>query len=110
MEEKVRNKLKETYESMKEDDSGAIEIQNMPKELKNGINEFETSVPYDTLKKLNDGLYARPDWINIKKLNSVLKRRDKFLDDGNIEDLGDYVEHNITYILMDCTTTRLLVI
>src|SRR5699024_10962423 len=107
MQEKVNNELKETYESMKEDDSGSIEIQNMPKELKNGIDEFETAVPYDTLKKLNDGLYARPEGFNIKKLNRVLKRREKMLEDGNKADWGAGEALTYATILKDGTPIRL---
>src|SRR5699024_9731490 len=107
MQDKVNNELKETYVSMKEDDSGSIEIQNMLKELKNGIDEFETAVPYDTLKKLNDGLYARPECFNIKKINRVLKRREKMLEDGNKADWGAGEALTYATILKDGTPIRL---
>src|SRR5699024_2269848 len=87
MQQQTENHLKEIYESMKED-SDVAELKNMPEELKNGINRFDTTVPLDTLKALNEDLYHRPEDMNVKKLNRVLKRREKMLDDGNTIDWG----------------------
>ena len=107
MKEKINNHLKEIYDGMKEGESGAIEIQNMPEELRNGIDEFDTAIPYDALKKLNDELYERPEGFNIKKLNRVLKRREKMLDEGNKADWGAGEALTYASILKDGTPIRL---
>src|SRR5699024_4917786 len=46
MQQKTENHLKEIYESMKED-SDVAELKNMPEELRNGINRFDTTVLKD---------------------------------------------------------------
>src|SRR5690625_108340 len=107
MKEKINNHLKDIYDGMKEGESGAIEIQNMPEELRNGIDEFDTAIPYDALKKLNDELYERPEGFNIKKLNRVLKRREKMLDEGNKADWGAGEALTYASILKDGTPIRL---
>src|SRR5699024_9968583 len=107
MKEKINNHLKDIYDGMKEGESGAIEIQNMPEELRNGIDEFDTAIPYDTMKKLNDELYERPEGYNIKKLNRVLKRREKMLDEGNKADWGAGEALTYASILKDGTPISL---
>src|SRR5699024_4517317 len=106
MQQKTENHLKEIYESMKED-SDVAELKNMPEELRNGINRFDTTVPFDTLKALNDDLYHRPEDMNVKKLNRVLKRREKMLDDGNTIDWGAGEALAYATILKDGTPIRL---
>lgn len=107
MQHDTEKHLKEVYESMKEDDSGEPDIKEMPEELKSGLDQFETAVPYETLKALNDGLYERPEHINVKKLNRVLNRREKMLDEGNKIDWGAGEALTYATILKDGTPIRL---
>ncbi|WP_430787953.1 2-oxoglutarate dehydrogenase E1 component [Virgibacillus flavescens] len=85
----VEDGLRKIYDSMKENETGAVEAQGMPQELKNGLDQFETAVPLDTLKALNKGLLNRPEGFNgFKKLEKILKRRENVLEEGNKADWG----------------------
>ncbi|ASN06649.1 2-oxoglutarate dehydrogenase E1 component [Virgibacillus necropolis] len=85
----VEESLRGIYDSMKENKSGAAEAQNMPNVLKNGLDQFETAVPLDTLKALNKDLLNRPEGFNgFKKLEKILKRRENVLEEGNKADWG----------------------
>lgn len=85
----VEESLRTIYESMKENDTGKAVAQNMPKALANGLDQFETAVPLDTLKKLNQDLLKRPDGFSgFKKLEKILNRRENVLEEGNKADWG----------------------
>src|SRR5699024_944438 len=89
MGDKVERELRDILENMKENDSGAAEAKRMPKELTNGIDRFETAVPLDQLKKMNQDLLKRPEgFTGFKKLEKILKRRENVLEDGNKADWG----------------------
>lgn len=64
VQEDVEDHLRGIYDSMKENEAGAVEVPNMPKVLANGLDGFETSVDLDTLKALNEGLLKRPEGFN----------------------------------------------
>ncbi|MGM8365782.1 2-oxoglutarate dehydrogenase E1 component [Virgibacillus sp. W0181] len=84
----AENKLQELYKSMKEDES-VVEIKEMPKSLTNGLDHFETAVPLEDLKKLNEGLLKRPEnFKGFKRLERVFKRRENILEEGNKADWG----------------------
>ncbi|MEW9675660.1 2-oxoglutarate dehydrogenase E1 component [Lentibacillus sp. L22] len=89
MKEKVQGDLRDIFEGMKENDNGHAEAKSMPKALTNGIDRFETAVPLDQLKELNEGLLKRPEgFTGFKKLEKILKRRESMLDKGNKVDWG----------------------
>ncbi len=83
----VENHLQQTYDGMKEFDASDVEIQSMPDVLDNSLDEYETAVPLETLKSLNEGLLRIPDGFNKnRKLRRVLKRRKGAFDEGNVAD------------------------
>ncbi|MEC5423756.1 2-oxoglutarate dehydrogenase E1 component [Virgibacillus sp. C22-A2] len=87
--DKVERHLRDIYDSMKENETGKKQPKNMPEALTNGLNQFETAVELDALKALNQGLLKRPDGFNgYKKLEKILKRREKVLEEGNKADWG----------------------
>lgn len=86
---KVETDLQEIYDSMKEDSSTDIEIKEMPKALENSLDNYETAVPLDILKKLNDDMLKRPEGFNgFKRLDRIYKRRENILEEGNKADWG----------------------
>ncbi|ASK60932.1 2-oxoglutarate dehydrogenase E1 component [Virgibacillus phasianinus] len=85
----VEESLRNIYEGMKENDTGEAVAQSMPKELTNGLDQFETAVPLDTLKTLNKNMQNRPEgFTGFKKLEKILKRRENVLEEGNKADWG----------------------
>lgn len=106
--EKVDNKLQELYSSMKEDVTDEIEEKEMPEELSNTIDHFETAVPLEVLKTLNAGLLKRPeDFKSFKRLDRVFKRREKVLEEGNKADWGAGEALAYASILQDGIPIRL---
>ncbi|MFD1849949.1 2-oxoglutarate dehydrogenase E1 component [Oceanobacillus bengalensis] len=87
--EDVQNKLRDIYNSMKENDQVDSEPPFMPEVLRNGLDKFETAVDIDTLKALNKGLLDRPaGFSGFKKTEKILNRRENALDEGNKADWG----------------------
>src|SRR5699024_1252320 len=89
MQNEVQNELRGIYESMKEFETTEFEAEDIPKALTNGLDQFETAVPLETLKKLNAGLLKRPEgFVGFKRLEKILKRRENILEEGNKADWG----------------------
>lgn len=89
MKEQAENELREIYDNMKENETGEADSKRMPKALTNGLDQFETAVPLETLKALNADMLKRPEGFNgFSKLEKILKRRESVLEEGNKADWG----------------------
>ncbi|TRM11803.1 2-oxoglutarate dehydrogenase E1 component [Lentibacillus cibarius] len=108
MKDQVTANLREVYENMKENDSGDAEAKRMPKALTNGLDQFDTSVPLDKLKKLNKDMQNRPEGFTVfRKLERILKRRENVLEEGNKADWGAGEALTYASILNDGIPIRL---
>lgn len=106
--EKVQEDLRNIYDSMKENETGQAEAQNMPEALANGLDQFDTAVDLDILKALNKGLLKRPDGFKgFKKLEKILQRRENVLEQGNKADWGAGEALTYASILQDGIPIRL---
>src|SRR5690625_4979970 len=93
---------------MKEDAFAGIAKLKMPQVLANSIDNYETAVPLDELKKLNEDLLKRPEGFNgFKRLNRVFKRRKDILKEGKRADWGEGEALAFASILKDGTPIRL---
>ncbi|MDC3413619.1 2-oxoglutarate dehydrogenase E1 component [Aquibacillus sp. 3ASR75-11] len=87
MKKDVEQKLRDIYNTMVENQTDEQEPAPAPKALLNGLSNIETAVPLDSLRALNQGLLNRPEGFNgFKKLEKILQKRGKALDDGNKAD------------------------
>lgn len=90
MKEKHQAELQATYDGMKEDTLAGISEVKMPTVLANSIDHYETAVPLEELKKLNEDLLKRPEDFNgFKRLNRVFNRRKNILEEGHKADWGE---------------------
>ncbi|WP_153728786.1 2-oxoglutarate dehydrogenase E1 component [Salinibacillus xinjiangensis] len=105
--EDASNHYKSVYDSMREEDDEPEEVV-VPEAVTNGLDKIETAVPLDTLKSLNEDMLKRPEGFAVfKKLERILKKRGKGLDDGNKVDwaLGEALA--FASILKDGTPIRI---
>ena len=108
MKEKVQKELQDIYSAMKEDTLAGISEVKMPDFLANSIDHYETAVPLEDLKKLNEDLLKRPEGFNaFKRLNRVFKRRKNILEEGHKADWGEGEALAYASILKDGTPIRL---
>ncbi len=92
MKDNAQKELQSVYDSMqmKEDAFAGIAELKMPQVLANSIDNYETAVPLDELKKLNEDLLKRPEGFNgFKRLNRVFKRRIDILEEGQKAEWGE---------------------
>ncbi|GEN45802.1 2-oxoglutarate dehydrogenase E1 component [Alkalibacillus haloalkaliphilus] len=104
----VMSKLRETYNNMKENEDVEHTIPDLPEEVVNGLDQIETAVDTDVLKKLNEDMLKRPDDFNgFKKLEKILQRREKAFNEGEKIDwaLGEALAY--ASILKDGTPIRM---
>jgi len=108
MKENVQTELEAVYEGMKEDTLAGISEVKMPDVLANSIDHYETAVPIEELKKLNDDLLNRPEDFNaFKRLNRVFNRRKKLFEEGQKADWGEGEALAFASILKDGIPIRL---
>src|SRR5699024_3818735 len=108
LKKQTENKLREIYENMKENDSSDAERESMTKALTNGLDRFDTTVPLDTMKKLNKDLQSRPEGFTVfRKLKRILSRRENVLEEGNKADWGAGEALTYASILNDGIPIRL---
>jgi 2-oxoglutarate dehydrogenase E1 component len=84
----VQEKLQAEYEKVEEKkQSEAFAEIEVPRVISKGIPPLETSVPLDTLRKLNKDLLKWPDGFQVyPKLKRILERRDNALEEnGKVE-------------------------
>lgn len=82
--------LKNVYDGMKEKELSGIAEEKMPEFLAKSIDHYETAVPLDDLKKLNEDLLNRPEGFKqFKRLNRVFNRRKNILEEGQKADWGE---------------------
>ncbi|WP_241655989.1 2-oxoglutarate dehydrogenase E1 component [Halobacillus litoralis] len=83
MKEEIENKLKDVYNNMDEHETEAPDVKDRPSGVEQDLDELETAVDLERLRSLNEGMLKRPEGFNgFKKLEKILKRRGKMLDDG----------------------------
>src|SRR5699024_8213856 len=108
MQKDVQTELREIYDSMKEQDATEFEAEDMPKALSNGLDQFETAVPLEKLKKLNAELMDRPEGFQgFKRIEKILKRRENVLEEGQKDDWGAGEALTYASILNDGIPIRL---
>ena len=87
--EKTQEKLQEIYNSMTEDNLVGMSEVKMPNVLVKSIDDYETAVPLEKLRKLNEEMLELPEGFNrFKRLDRVFNRRKTMLDEGNKADWG----------------------
>lgn len=108
IEEKIQLKLADAYEKVPKNEHEAIIEPDVPEVIEMGIPPIDTSVPFETLKKINDDLLKWPEGFNVfGKLEKILSRRkDAFSDKGKI-DWGLAETLAFATILKDGTPVRL---
>src|SRR5690625_7675422 len=92
MKEDRQAELQAVYDSMqmKADAFAGIAELKMPQVLANSIDNYETAVPLDELKKLNEDLLKRHEGFNgFKRLNREYKRRIDILEEGTKTECGE---------------------
>jgi len=83
-------KLQKEYDGMKTKELSDIVELKMPDYLAKSIDHYETAVPLDDLKKLNEDLLKRPEGFKVfKRLNRVFKRRENILEEGQKADWAE---------------------
>src|SRR5690625_5220650 len=110
MKDDAQKELQSVYDSMqmKEDAFAGIAELKMPQVLANSIDNYETAVPLDELKKLNEDLLKRPEGFNgFKRLNRVFKRRIDILEEGQKADWAEGEALAFASILRDGIPIRL---
>ncbi|WP_331713566.1 2-oxoglutarate dehydrogenase E1 component [Lentibacillus sp. JNUCC-1] len=104
----AQEELRNVYDGMKETESSKLEPLTMPKALTNSLEDYDTTYPLEKLKQLNQGLLKRPEGFTpFKKLEKILKRREKMLDEGNKADWGAGEALTYASILSDGIPIRL---
>lgn len=108
MKDKKFAELQREYDSMKEQELSGIAEVNMPDYLAKSIDDYETAVPLDVLKKLNQDLLKRPEGFKVfKRLNRVFNRRKNLFENGNKADWGEGEALAYASILRDGIPIRL---
>src|SRR5699024_5222210 len=108
MKDAVQQNLEEVFQTLQENSLEGLSQINMPEVLANNINNYDTAVELDVLKKLNEDLLKRPEGFNqFKRLNRVFSRREKIFDEGQKVDWGAGEALAFASILRDGTPIRL---
>lgn len=108
METRIDRELQEKFDSLQESSSETKESKQMPEELEEDLDKFETAVPVEDLIKLNNDLLVRPeDFSGFKRLNRVFKRREGLLENDTLADWGAGEALAFASILKDGTPIRL---
>ncbi|MFD1065786.1 2-oxoglutarate dehydrogenase E1 component [Oceanobacillus locisalsi] len=104
----VDKKLSDIYKEMTESEIGEPQPKSMPEVLSNRLDQFETAVDLEILKKLNAELLERPEGFKgFRKTERILKRRENALEEGNKADWGTGEALAFASILRDGTPIRL---
>lgn len=103
----VEDKLQAIYDSMEEVDL-EVSTVDMPAELEESLDQFETAVPLEELKKINEDMLKRPEkFVGFKRLDRVFKKRATLFEDGQTADWGTGEALAFASILKDGTPIRL---
>ncbi|WLD91708.1 2-oxoglutarate dehydrogenase E1 component [Alkalihalobacillus sp. AL-G] len=109
MEETVQKRLQTIYKNVSKDNKdGEVKGIEVPERIVKDLPNSKTAVPLDTLREINKGLLNWPKGFTVyPKLERILKRREKALDDGGKVDwsLGETLA--FATILKDGTPIRL---
>ncbi|WP_258871382.1 thiamine pyrophosphate-dependent enzyme, partial [Halobacillus trueperi] len=83
MKAEVEQKLRDIYNNMNEHETSSPDVKDRPSGVERNLDEIDTAIDLDRLKGLNEGMLKRPEGFNgFKKLEKILQRRSKMLDDG----------------------------
>lgn len=83
MKEEIEEKLRDIYNNMGEHETAAPDVKDRPSGVERDLDEIQTSVDIERLRGLNEGMLKRPEGFNgFKKLEKILQRRAKMLDEG----------------------------
>lgn len=87
--EQAQTKLQNIYDSMTEDNLVGMSEVKMPNVLIKSIDDYETAVPLEKLKKYSKDMLELPEDFNrFKRLDRVFNRRKEMLEEGNKADWG----------------------
>ncbi|UOQ46521.1 2-oxoglutarate dehydrogenase E1 component [Halobacillus salinarum] len=82
--EAVETKLRNVYNDMGEHETEEPDVKERPGAVERPLDEIETAIDLERLRSLNEGMLKRPEGFNgFKKLEKILQRRGKMLDEGN---------------------------
>ncbi|RWZ55319.1 2-oxoglutarate dehydrogenase E1 component [Halobacillus fulvus] len=83
MKDDFESKLRDIYNNMSEHETAAPDVKERPSGVESSLDEIETAVSLELLTKLNEGMLERPEGFNgFKKLEKILQKRSKMLDEG----------------------------
>nr|WP_255822136.1 2-oxoglutarate dehydrogenase E1 component [Halobacillus shinanisalinarum] len=106
--EEIETNLRTTYNNMNENETKEADVKNRPGGVERPLDEIETMVDIERLRKLNQDMLKRPEGFNgFKKLEKILKRRGNMLDDGNKVDWATAEALAFASILEDGTPIRI---
>ncbi len=108
MKEEIEKKLRDIYNNMGEHETPSPDVKDRPSGVEQALDEIETAVDLERLRGLNEGLLKRPEGFNgFKKLEKILQRRSKMLDDGQKVDWATAEALAFASILEDGIPIRL---
>lgn len=83
MKNEIENEMRNVYNNMSEHETTTPDVKERPSGVERTLDEIETAVDIDRLRSLNEGMLERPEGFNgFKKLEKILQRRSKMLEDG----------------------------
>lgn len=105
---KVEQSYQEIFDTLTEDKLPEDLTIEVPEALRKDIEEYDTAVPVDVLKTINEDLLSRPEGFSgFKRLDRVFKRREVIFEEGNKADWGTGEALAYATILRDGTPIRL---
>ncbi|MGV2622879.1 UNVERIFIED_CONTAM: 2-oxoglutarate dehydrogenase E1 component [Halobacillus marinus] len=108
MKEEFEQKLRDIYNNMGEHETTSPDVKDRPSGVERDLDEIKTAIGRDRLTSLNEGLLKRPEGFNgFKKLEKILQRRAKMLDDGQKVDWATAEALAFASILEDGTPIRI---
>ncbi|WP_051348973.1 2-oxoglutarate dehydrogenase E1 component [Bacillus sp. SB49] len=108
MKEEFEQKLRDIYNNMGEHETTSPDVKDRPSGVERDLDEIQTAIGRDRLTSLNEGLLKRPEGFNgFKKLEKILQRRAKMLDDGQKVDWATAEALAFASILEDGTPIRI---
>ncbi|MFQ3543401.1 2-oxoglutarate dehydrogenase E1 component [Halobacillus rhizosphaerae] len=108
LKEEIDKKMKTIYDNMGEHDTDEPEVKERPGGVERPLDEIETAVSIDRLRSLNEGMLERPEGFNgFKKLEKILQRRGKMLDEDNQVDWAAAEALAFASIIEDGTPIRI---
>ncbi|MCF6411660.1 2-oxoglutarate dehydrogenase E1 component [Pseudalkalibacillus salsuginis] len=108
MEKDIQDNLDDKYGRVSKDPDDSVNEIEAPEQIVNGLPAIETSVPLNDLEEINTNLLKWPEGFTVyPKLEKILKRREKSLNEGGKIDWALAETLAFSTILKDGTPIRL---